>query len=268
MFVRLKDRMRLFRTETRDFTDAELLSIKEDTGQIYLDVSKKLAPDDFAHDLKKLVPSAECRACPDRPRCAGAWEPVAGDVFGRDDERVLEILRGLEGRVLDIGAGEGPYLRVLAPAIREGRVRWIAVDPDEARLRLLASRAEIEGKCELVVARAEDLPDNVGPVDHVLFLRSFNHLADPTRAVARALSLLRPGGTVLAVDNVAFGLVRDRAVARRAETFGGATFEHTRNDDAGRAAARLEGLPLKLLERRDVGPDTSNQWLLRWEVSA
>ena len=51
LFLRLKDRMRLFRTESRDFADVELQSIKEDLGQVYLDVSTKLAPDDFAKDL-------------------------------------------------------------------------------------------------------------------------------------------------------------------------------------------------------------------------
>src|SRR5580704_16491263 len=46
--------MRAFRTETTDFADAELLAVKEALGQVYVDVSKKLAPDDFARDLRKL----------------------------------------------------------------------------------------------------------------------------------------------------------------------------------------------------------------------
>ena len=40
--------------------------------------------------------------------------------------------------------------------------------------------------------------------------------------------------------------------------------EHYRNDDAGRAHAVLSKGPLALLERADVVPGSSNQWLLRY----
>jgi hypothetical protein len=64
---------------------------------------------------------------------------------------------------------------------------------------------------------------------------------------------------------VAFGLVRDKAQAARAET-GGAAFEHYRNDDAGRADAVATKLGFTRLERRDIAPGTSNQWLLRYAL--
>jgi MoaA/NifB/PqqE/SkfB family radical SAM enzyme/SAM-dependent methyltransferase len=262
LFLRLKDRMRLFRTETRDFSDEELLGIKEGAGQIYLDVSTKLAPDDFAKDLRKLQIARECQACPERARCTGAWEPLAADVFTRDDRGVLELLAGLRGKVLDLGCGEGPYLTALSQRAEAGEIAYVGVDPDEGRIAVLASRYPF---ARFLVARAEEIGDDLGPLDHVLVLRSYNHLADPARALARAVAMLRPGGTLTVVDNVAFGLVRSRAHAARAEAAPQNRFEHFRNDDAGRAASRLQGLPLRLLERRDIGPQTSNQWLLRYE---
>jgi len=265
ILVRLKDRLRLFRTETRDFSDDELATTKLALGQVYVDVSKKLFVDDFARDLRKLDRSAACEACPASPRCTGAYEPRRDDVFTRDDGRVLAIVAGLEGRVLDLGCGEGRYLDALAPALAAGRVRYTGVDPDEARLALLRAR---HPQASFVRAEAETLPGDLGAFDHALFLRSFNHLHDPRTAVTSALDRLRPGGTLTLVDNVAFGLVRAAERAARAEAAPGGRFEHFRNDGAAEALERLEGLPLTLVERREVGPDTSNQWLLRFEVQA
>jgi SAM-dependent methyltransferase len=281
LLVRLRDRMRLVRTTTRDFSEEELAATKDRLGQLYADVSTKLAPDDFARDLRKLRPSEECEGCVRQPACPGAWEAVPEDVFGRDDARVRAILAGLHGRVLDVGGGEAGYLEVLAGRAAAGEVEYVCVDPDAARLTVLASRYPF---ARFVVGRAEGLsaahpgarpgagPD-LGRFDHVLFLRSYNHLDDPAEALARALSLLAPGGSLLLVDNVAFGLVRSAAHAARAEAAPGNLLEHYRNDGAGEAdaavraaLARQPRIPsLRLLERRDVGPDTSNQWLLRYQ---
>jgi SAM-dependent methyltransferase len=232
LYLRLPDRMRAFRTETTDFADAELLAVKEALGQVYVDVSKKLAPDDFARE----------------------------DVFSRDDAIVLAILARLSGRVLDLGGGEAAYVAAL-PA---RAVEYVCVDPDELRLAVVAARFPF-ARC--VAARAEDIGGELGAFDHVLMLRSYNHLADPGRAVARAVARLRPGGTLLVVDNVAFGLVRTTAHAARAEGARENLLEHYRNDGAAEAAAVIAaaGPGLRLVERRDVGPGTSNQWLLRYE---
>jgi ubiquinone/menaquinone biosynthesis C-methylase UbiE len=256
--------MRLVRTTTEDFSDDELDATKARLGQIYADVSTKLAPDDFARDLRKLRPSAECAACPRGAECPGCWEAVPGDVFGRDDARVREILAGLSGRVLDVGGGEASYLDALA-----SDVEYVCVDPDLGRLEVLASRLGSSTNASFVAACAEALPEGLGTFDHVLFLRSYNHLADPARALAGVLALLRPGGSLLLVDNVAFGLVRAAAHAARAEAAPENQLEHYRNDGAAEADAVAKALVLpramRLVERRDVGPDTSNQWLLRYQ---
>jgi len=265
LFMRLKDRMRLFRTETRDFSDEELLAIKEGTGQLYLDVSTKLSPDDFAKDLRKLVLSAECQTCEVRPRCTGAWEPAREDVFTRDDAEVRALVAGLSGRVLDLGAGEGPYLDLLAPRIAAGEVEYVGVEPDQGRLDMLAARAP---KARFVAARAEDLPADLGLFDHVLALRSYNHFADPRAALGPAIGSLKPGGSFVVADNLAFGLVRSLTHARRAERAEQNRFEHYRNDGAEEARRALADFPLVLKQRRDAGPLTSNQWFLRYERDA
>jgi SAM-dependent methyltransferase len=267
LFLRLRDRLRAFSTDTTDFTDAELLATRDALGQLYVDVSRKLAPDDFARDLRKLDLGAECAACDRRAACPGAFEPVREDLFTRDDARVRAVLASLTGRVLDVGGGEATYLAPIAARAEAGAIAYTCVDPDEVRLALLASRYPF---ARFVAGRAEDLDPTLGPFDHVLFLRSYNHLEDPARAVARAAALLAPGGTLLLVDNVAFGLVRTAAHAARAEAAPENLLEHHRNDGAAEAAAvvAVAAPALALVERRDVGPSTSNQWLLRYAAGA
>ncbi len=260
LFVRLRDRMRLFQTRSEDFADSELYRIKEQLGQVYADVSSKLAPDDFARDLKKLALSRECSGCARRRACGGCWVQVSGDPFTRDEQRVRRILETLEGDILDVGAGIGPYLGVLSATVRAGRGSYLGLDPDRSRVELLASR---HSWARYTVGTLRDVAADAR-FDHILILRSYNHLADPAADLDIAIRLLRPQGTLLVVDNVAFGLVRSREHARRAER-GPGVFEHFRNDSSLEAAKLLGHFPLSLLERHDVGPDTSNQWLLCYQ---
>jgi MoaA/NifB/PqqE/SkfB family radical SAM enzyme/SAM-dependent methyltransferase len=262
LFVENDGRVARFRARTRDFSDAEVTAVKLDAGQIYVDVTRgKDAPNDFARDLVKLTRSPLCTDCPERPRCTGLWAPARERVFARDDARVRELLGELAGRVLDVGCGEGPYEDVLEPLARAETIRYVGLDPDEARIHALRERWPW---AELEVGRAEDLDgEHRAGFDHVLVLRSWNHLADPRAAVARIIACIAPGGTLTIVDNVAFGLVRTRAQTERAEA-SVAALEHYRNDDGAAAHALVAEHGLTLLERRDVGPETSNQWLLRY----
>jgi len=261
LFLRLRDRMRLYQTRSTDFPDQELQRIKEELGQVYADVSSKLAPDDFARDLEKLALSRECVRCGRRTECGGCWIRVPGDAFSKDEQRVRQLLRKLEGNVLDVGAGEGPYASELAESVRAGRATYLGLDPDRARVELLASR---HPWARYRVGTLADLAGEDARFDHVLVLRSYNHLPHPEAALDIAVRLLSPGGTLLVVDNIAFGLVRSRKQARRAER-GPGLFEHFRNDSSLEAAHLLEKYPLSLLEKQDVGPATSNQWLLCYQ---
>jgi MoaA/NifB/PqqE/SkfB family radical SAM enzyme/SAM-dependent methyltransferase len=273
LLVRHGGRIARYRTETRDFADVELERIKHTLGQVYVDVSRKAAVDDFSRDLVQLARSELCAGCVAEPTCTGMFEPRLEDVFGRDDAAVRTILSTLTGRVLDVGCGEGPYDDVLAPRAEAGAIDWVGLEPDPAacaRLRQRRAWGEIRQGC------AEEASLASRSFDHVLVLRSWNHFADPAAALARLLPALRPGGTLTVVDNVAFALARTRPQARLAER-SPAVFEHHRNDDAAAASRCIEGaaavasermtsVTLRRLERRDVDPRTSNQWLLRYEL--
>lgn len=260
LFVRKGGTIARFRTETRDFTDAEIARTKWALGQLYVDVSQKPAPDDFSRDLRPLRPSPICAPCPARDRCAGLFEPARFDLFARDDELVRARLAALEGDVLDLGCGEAPYADALAARVASGAIRYVGVDPSAAALEAL--RARLPGaRLQVGVAEAiaAELPE--ASLDAALVLRSWNHLEAPAPVVLALARALRPGGQLIVVDNVAFGLVRTRAQAERAER-GPAAFEHYRNDGAEQAARVLDATGLVPTYRRDVTPETSNQWVL------
>jgi SAM-dependent methyltransferase len=187
------------------------------------------------------------------------FEPLMEDVFTRDDERVRDTIATLEGDVLDVGCGEGPYEDVLAARAAAGAIRYVGLDPDAVRIEALRARRPWG---TLRAGTAEAI-DDVARFDHLLVLRSWNHLRDPERALAALIRAARPGATITIADNVAFGLARTPAQAQRAERSPRATFEHYRNDDAAEAERLARAAGLTILERRDVGPTTSNQWMLR-----
>jgi pyruvate-formate lyase-activating enzyme/SAM-dependent methyltransferase len=262
VFVRHGPKIGRYRARSRDFDDDELEAMKFVSGQIYLDASKKSAPDDFARDLVKLERSALCEPCEGREQCAGMFEPRFEDVFGRDDAAVREHLAGLRGDVLDVGCGEMPYADVLAPAIASGDVRYLGIDPDTEALARV--RARMPGAL-VREGTSDGLPTRT--FDHVLVLRSWNHLPRPEAFAERVRGLLRPGGSLLVVDNVAFALVRTPAQTRRAHR-STARWEHCRNDDDARAHAVLGGAGLELQQRMSVGPEGSNQWMLLYTREA
>lgn len=263
LFLRRGGVVGCYETRTGDFSGAEVARVKHDLGQVYLDISAKAAPDDFSRDLVQLRRSEVCARCPARGRCAGLFDPAPEDVFARDDEVVRGVVAGLAGDVLDVGCGEGPYGDVLAARAASGAVRYVGIDPDAARVAALRARWPW---AELRAVAAEEL-DPSRRFDHVVVLRSWNHLRNPLRTLAIFAESIRPGGTLLVVDNVAFGLVRARRHAAAAER-GAAGFEHFRNDGADEAAAAVAAaIPAaRVLLRRDVGAATSNQWVLWYRV--
>lgn len=274
LFVKRGDIIERYRSRTRDFSDRELSAIKHERGQIYLDVSGKTAPDDFAADLVALHRSSACTGCPEHTGCTGLFEPVDASVFERDDMRVRELVGSLRGRVLDVGCGEGPYSEMLAPLVADGTVDYVGIDPHHERIaalrerwpwaRLIATTAERLAARESTEGEHRD-DEQIGRFDHILVLRSWNHMREPQTLLRALDALLVPGGTLTLVDNEAFGLARSKEQSHRAES-GPAELEHYRNDGSEQAEALVGqlGLPLELLEAEAVRPGRSNQWLLRY----
>ncbi len=110
--------------------------------------------------------------------------------------RQLITLRGDE-RALDVGTGTGAMAFALAPLVRE----VVAVDSDAAMLA--EARANAPANVTLVESDAERLPFELGSFDLAATLRTLHHVRRPELVVAELVRVVRPGGTLLVVDQIA-----------------------------------------------------------------
>jgi ubiquinone/menaquinone biosynthesis C-methylase UbiE len=102
-------------------------------------------------------------------------------------------------RVLDIGTGAGAFALALAPLVRE--VVGVDIVPE----LLAEARKRAPANVELVEADATALPFPNGSFDLVTTARTLHHVARPEVVVAEADRVLRAGGTMLVVDQLAPG---------------------------------------------------------------
>lgn len=188
-------------TRTRDFSDGTIGRVIRETGQVYLDTAGDVLVRDFGSQLRKASLYASCVRCPRRPLCGGAWKPEESRSFRHARKLLDDILRTLEGTVLDVGCGEAPYLEVLQPAILAGRLRYTGVDPSGAAFRTGPGR-------ELFRTGLESFQWHGDRFDAVLCLRSLNHLESLRDGLARIAALLAEGGTLVLSEDVVFAAVR------------------------------------------------------------
>ena len=248
----------LYSTPTMDFTAEQVRQVKEETEQLYLDVSGSAALGELARQVRRLKVHAACAGCPQRPACCGAVSVRPGDPFAGEEAWIRLRLESLAGEVLDVGCGEQPYRELMGQKIRAGRVRYLGLDPDERALDRLRERG-FPGKLE--VGRVEALAGKEGAFDHVLALRTVNHVQDLPRALAVMSRALRPGGELLLSDMTVYGLLRTAGQVELADAQGHGQ-EHHHNLHGTEVLRLLADLPLELLEHRPVTRETSNEWFL------
>jgi ubiquinone/menaquinone biosynthesis C-methylase UbiE len=112
-------------------------------------------------------------------------------------ERLL-VLTGDE-RALDVGTGAGALALALAPLVREVvGIDIVAELLQEARKRAVENTEFVEGD-------AEELPFRPGDFDVVTTARTLHHVPRPEVVLAEMTRVLRPGGTMLVVDQLAPG---------------------------------------------------------------
>lgn len=123
--------------------------------------------------------------------CLGAWRK--------------DLLQGLTGNVLEVGAGTGVNLLHYPSTVN--RLVLAEPDPDMAkkldmRLRKLDTRRPREG-ASTSVASVEDLPFESGSFDAVVATLLLCSVGAPARALAEIHRVLRPGGTFVFLEHVA-----------------------------------------------------------------
>jgi SAM-dependent methyltransferase len=121
------------------------------------------------------------------------------------DERAAETRDRLAGlltltgdeRALDVGTGAGAFAIALAPLVRE--VVGVDVVPE----LLDQARARAPENLQLVEADGRSLPFGDATFDLVVSARTLHHTSRPELVVAEMARVLRPGGTMLMVDQLA-----------------------------------------------------------------
>jgi ubiquinone/menaquinone biosynthesis C-methylase UbiE len=133
------------------------------------------------------------------------FSETAGLLAELQDSRAAETAERLrrllapngDERVLDVGTGAGAIALALAPMVRE--VAGVDVVPEllaEARKRAPENAEFLEGD-------ATALPFDGGAFDIVATARTFHHIARPELVLAEMTRVLRAGGTMLVVDQLA-----------------------------------------------------------------
>ena len=112
------------------------------------------------------------------------------------DGLVAELETGI--RVLDIGCGHGVPTIMLAEAFPNSR--FVGVDYHEESIRQAAQAAHEAGVGGRAHFHVGDAAEVEGEYDLVLFFDAVHDLGDPVGALARARSVLAPGGRVVAIE--------------------------------------------------------------------
>ena len=111
-----------------------------------------------------------------------------------------ELLAGLEGEVLEVGAGTGANLRHYPEAV----TRLVLAEPERhMHERLLAKVRAGAREVELSPAPADDLPFPDGAFDAVVCTLVLCSVPDPTAALREIRRVLRPGGKLVFMEHVA-----------------------------------------------------------------
>lgn len=122
--------------------------------------------------------------------------PTGWATFAAARDRTI---RGLRGRVLEIGAGYGANFAHLGPG-----VEWVGLEPSARRRDTLAGNARRHGhRTPPVAASAEDIPLPDASMDAVLATAVLCSVRDQSRALDEVTRVLVPGGRVVFAEHVA-----------------------------------------------------------------
>ncbi len=117
---------------------------------------------------------------------------------GEMGERREALLAGVEGEVLEIGAGTGwnlPHYRAAT--------RVVALEPDASMAKRLPEKlAQASVPVEVVTAQAESLPFPDASFDAVVSTFVLCSVEDPSRVLAELRRVLRPEGRLVLLEHV------------------------------------------------------------------
>jgi SAM-dependent methyltransferase len=127
-----------------------------------------------------------------------AWLSPRMEKRGTAEHR-RELLAGLSGRVVEVGAGNGLNLAHYPPAVTE----VVAVEPEPyLRQKALEAAAEAAAPVRVVDGLADRLPGGDGEFDAAVASLVLCSVPDQGRALAEIRRVLRPGGELRFYEHV------------------------------------------------------------------
>jgi SAM-dependent methyltransferase len=259
------DSLAEYASDTGDFDAAEIGRVKDELSHLFLDRAPAGVLDDFTAGMRRVIPDATCDACGHRDRCAHRFRVVDAPPFAREEARIAAHVAGLRGRVLDVGCGEQLYRDTLAPLVGSGTVEYTGLDPDAASLEALR---EVLPAGRFCLGGIEDFGAAPATYDHILCLRSLNHVADLDEALARMARYLKPGGSLLIVETTPFAMLRTADQVAAADCAPRAGHQHFRNVASEEVLPYARRRGLQVLEHHPASFASSNEWILLLERAA
>ena len=198
----------------RDSSFGELNNLLKESGYEQVECRKlpsELTREEFDYDnwyvLMGAKPVDEMQK--EERGMAAYWDSSALTYDARhdlyDESRWVEVLSSLVGedrdlRILDVATGTGLISNYLASS---GYTQVVACDISEKMMRVAMARAEERGNAiEFVYGNTLDLPFEDESFDVVINSRLLWTLTDPDKAISQWHRVLKPGGRVVAINEL------------------------------------------------------------------
>jgi SAM-dependent methyltransferase len=115
----------------------------------------------------------------------------------RETINAMDLRAGDAG--LDVGCGTGDEVRLIAEQVGPSG-RAVGVDVNEGLLATARERTPGDPEAVFLLADAQALPFADGEFAAARVERALQHMADPSRAIAEMVRVVRPGGRVVALE--------------------------------------------------------------------
>jgi SAM-dependent methyltransferase len=194
-----------------------------------------------------------------RSRCGESEHPLFARVWARaatlvgTEKQRRELLAGLHGRVLELGAGEGRNFALYPATVRE----VIAVEPEPyLRERAIGAAQAADVPVRVVDGAADELPVAAGSCDAAVASLVLCTVPDQARALAALRQALTPGGELRFYEHVLADHPVTATLQRLLDHTGawprlGAGCHLARNTQA---AIERAGFRIEAIERFSSGP--------------